>query len=600
MPGPYILRPLRGEPRQVGVLAFDVEGVGGQDGFICGAIAGEFVQEFYTDRASMWRALLEHGRAGSWLFAHNLDYDLPIVAGPELTQGNLVFKRSGLLQARFGNPRFPALFVDSLNLYPRTTVKEMGQIVGLPKLGDADDLIYRIQTGERWPDFNPEERSRLELYCVRDAEIVFLGVRELQELILELGGQLRSTIGSASLDIFRRRFMKRPWAKLSAAANELARPALYGGRVENFAMGLVPGVNKYDVNSLYPAIQAKARFPHPDHLHLWEGGSLADLIDHWEGVAAARLHVPESWTPPLPYRLEERLFFPTGELSGVWPIVELRAAARRGVQILGVDWALGSPVTFSPFTEFIETLYKERLARRAAGDGRQALLKNLLNYSYGRFGLNSAQGLQEAVPILDPKRMKGLEGYVTGQLGEHPYAFGPVQARQQPAYVNVLFAAQVTAEARLYVLAQMEQLGSDLYYTETDSLITRGRLPVGAGLGSWKLEMEGVTADLIAPKAYAIHNQGAASVYHVKGVPPALAREYLQQGHARLVRARRVREALRTGQAAAEWVELPRELRAAVPKRRPERPAEIEHGGWTPTLPWPADLLETELRRVPR
>jgi hypothetical protein len=115
-------KPLRSRPRVRRICAFDVEGRGGPGGFVCGAVVSEAGSEFYLDPESMFRSLLDHGARGEWIFAHNLEYDLPIVAGGRLLEGDLLFKSLGMLWATYPAGERKARFYDSTNLFPRRWV----------------------------------------------------------------------------------------------------------------------------------------------------------------------------------------------------------------------------------------------------------------------------------------------------------------------------------------------------------------------------------------------------------------------------------------------------------------------------------------------
>ena len=64
-----------------------------------------------------------------------------------------------------------------------------------------------------------------------------------------------------------------------------------------------------------------------------------------------------------------------------------------------------------------------------------------------------------------------------------------------------------TSYARIAMYKYKQLMGSDLLYTDTDSIMTTQKLPdpmVGKDLGLMKLEYTGVDAVFLAPKVYAI------------------------------------------------------------------------------------------------
>jgi hypothetical protein len=393
------------------------------------------------------------------------------------------------------------------------------------------------------------------------------------------------------MDLYRRRFHRFPWAALGQETNQLARPAFYGGRVENFAFGKVQGVNLYDRNSLYPAVQAEIPFPHPNRMELRSAGHLEPLLDTWQGVASAEVEVPESYFPPLPVRMDGRLFFPWGTLAGCWPLSELRAAASRGCRILRLGWVLGSPVTFNPFQTFVETLYNKRLAALTTRSPQAQLVKLILNSLYGRFGLDPAQGLWELRPLPAELDWSQLRGWKSVELSDQIALYGPKSGPGAPAYVNVVFAALISAGARLSLLEELERQDDSAVYCDTDSILTSGRIQTGEELGAWRCQGEGMTADLLGPKEYILHNRALADRYVVKGVPERLAKQYLTTGTARFRRAVKVREAIASGREPSEWVETIREHQPTLPKRQPAGSPFIGQGVARLSVPWSIEEL---------
>jgi hypothetical protein len=583
--------PLRGKQHRREILAFDIEGRGGDDGFVCGCISGEYLDNFFTDRADMFEALLYYGERGYWLFSHNLEYDLPILAGDQFWRGDMLFTSSRMLWVDYKTDGGKARFLDSLNLFPKWSVAALGKEFGLPKRELPNHILTSLQAGAKWGSFTAETQTMIERYCRRDAEIVYKALSWMQEIALELGGQLSSTIAGVSMDVYRRKYHKWPWKAVGEATNEFVRPAFYGGRVENFAHGRVEGVNMYDITSLYPSVQASANFPHPNKLKVRHPAKPGGNWWYWEGIAKATIEVPETRFPLLPFRYQGRLFFPHGILTGCWTIEEIRQAEQRGYKIRSVEWAIGSPTSFNPFEEFVEQLFDKRMAMRAGGDKREFIVKLILNSLYGRFGLNPDPGLMRALIPDGNTEHEELKGFHEYPMGDWLVAVGPVKESSYPSYVNVFMAAQVAALGRLSLLEELERQGDRALYCDTDSVITLGEVQTEEGLGEWRPQMLGGTVDLLAPKEYALHNLVAESEYHVKGVPRELAEEYLQRGHARFVRALRVREALHEGANPAEWVQTFRSRQEVIPKRCLQDRRHFERHGWALTRPWHVEEL---------
>lgn len=266
-----------------------------------------------------------------------------------------------------------------------------------------------------------------------------------------------------------------------------------------------------------------------------------------------------------------------------------------------MEWVLGTPTTFNPFTEFVETLYKQRSEFRGLSDERAGLVKLLLNSLYGRWGLNPSGGLYRLIQLDTPDQVNLSEG---GQALVTPfglYGYEPLPNLRQPEYVNVLFAAQIAAAARLHLLEELEYQNEYLGYCDTDSIITRGRLNCDSSLGGWREEAAGVTADLVSPKDYSLTPSGGEPTYTTKGVPQEVSAEYFQEGMARFRRALGVREALQHGRQPSEWVQTYKSRGVHLPKRMPLDPALTLTGTWSSTAPYStAQLAEvTQGRFLP-
>jgi hypothetical protein len=570
MPGWF--KPLYTKPKIRELVAFDIEGGGGYSGFTCGAIVSDSIYSFYTNREDMFERLQEYARNGAWVFSHNLQYDLPLLEGYDFPRGDLLFTKHSLLWATYTHKKRKCKFYDSTNLFPKLSVDYLGDMVSLPKVVLPDSLLRRLAGGQEWEHFTQDEQDAIRKRVEVDAEILFLAVASLQELILRLGGQLKPTIAGCAMDIYRRKYHRWPWQVLGPATNKLARPGFYGGRVENFAFGKVEHCNLYDVTSLYPYAQSIARYPHPGHLKLdFPTRATGKWLD-WEGVLEGVLNVPETFIPNVPYRYDKKLFFPVGRMRGVWTLFDIRHAIHAGATLESCNWILGTPVTFNPFGAFVEQLFEMRLGYLDAGSPQANLVKLLLNSLYGRWGLNEEGGLYTIASLDGEIDWEKFRGYETQTINGKVYAFGQLGNTHQPDYVNVLFAAQITSEARSILNNELSRQGESAAYCDTDSILTTGIVQETNQLGGWRSQMTDGQADLLGPKEYALHNMVLGDRYVVKGLPESVAQTYFQEGAARYYRALSIREAINRGQEPTSWVETLKSHQATIPKRQPIPP----------------------------
>lgn len=588
-------RPLSSKPKTRTIIGFDIEGIGGPGGFVCGSIAAPFSDHFYTDRKAMWTDLMKWGAIGALIFAHNLEYDLPIVAGDDLWEGNLIFKKSGILWADYYHWEHRVRFMDSTNLFPHWSLKKVAKELGLPYKLDVGDLIIQLGNGAGWTDFTKDEQELIEEYCTRDAKIVQQAVSIVQEEALSLGGMLRPTLAGISMDIYRRTYHKWPWKVLPEKVNTYLRPSFYGGRVENFVFGKVENANLYDINSLYPFILRTSRFPHPSHIRMVEDEVALRYLDKWEGIAYAEVEVSNVHVPPLPFRIERKLFFPTGRYTSQWTISELRYALSNGAKLINLHWLVGTDTLFNPFEDFIDDLYSARKVYIKQGNDRHILLKLVMNSLYGRFGLNPDKGLFQMAPIPPDADWSDYEGWSTEEINGRVIGLGPFDFNSYPAYANVMFAAQVSACARIKLHNSLVHSGKDILYCDTDSILVLGNMETGEDLGQWKCQMEQGKADLLGPKEYILYYSSEHPKYKAKGVPHRFQPEYITTGVTRFKRAVKVRESIRRGLNPSEWVQIIKQHHPTLPKRRPLRPPQKWTQAYCQTEPWSLPDLEHAL-----
>ena len=585
-------KPLHGKIKSHEIAAFDIEGSGVEGGFVCGSIVSSARCSFYVSPGDMMDDLLSLGASGVWIFSHNLQYDLPILEGDNFPAGDMLFTRYNILWAEYTHWKRTVKFYDSANLFPRLSVEYLGELVGLPKLPMDKQTIKLLSQARPLSFFDSADQEKIKRYCMRDAEVVYRAVTLMQEIVNELGGNLHPTLAGCSMDIYRRKYMKWPWPCIGPVTNETIRPAYYGGRVENYITGNAEHVNMFDVTSLYPSVQKDIRYPHPSHLSMEVMPNTCGKWLETEGVAACVIDVPDTFVPILPYREGKRLFFPTGQLQGVWSIMEIREAMLRGYQLQYVDWVISSKVTFNPFHEFIERLFDLRQFFIFEKDGAANIIKLLLNSLYGRWGLNPEGGLYRLVDLETVKSFDDIQGYTTHDINGRLFAYGNIQSKTLPPYVNVFFAAQITAAARLKLYDSLVSQETDLVYCDTDSIITRSSMPTGDGLGDWRLQMQDGSADIAGPKEYAIHNQALGTKYVVKGVPAEVSQEYFRTGVARYFRALNIRESMGSGGRPSTWVETFRAHSEIAPKRYQAYPLPTWGQNCFLTLPYPISELQ--------
>lgn len=579
--------PLKSDPHRHLIASFDTEGNGLPDGFVCGSVVCGSGNHLFYNRASMLEFLLSPALRNTWIFAHNLDYDLGVLTGGDMTPFNITFNGSSILWAEYYDEhKHKRLFLDSLNLFPGARVEDLGLDVGKMKLELHPFLKQWLIDGKPLEPLDRDDQWRVTSYCLRDAEIIFDAVSQLQEELMSLGGELHPTVSGCSMDLFRRKFMQASWPIVDENINRLARQAYYGARCEPYRLGRVSGVNGYDYSSLYPSIMSQAQFPHPGKIVQEIQPNQYHHLLKRDGIAQVSVFIPDHISPPLPVRVDRKLFFPSGQASGCWTLSELRNACDSGVEILSCDWILFSYQTFNPFVDFIESLYKLRVLHAQDSKLKERFFKLLMNSAYGRYGLNPDNTLTDLVPI---RKQEDFETYRGGYFylwRGYPYILYPRSQTGQPAYANALIASYISAGARIKMHGQITANLEGLCYTDTDSLWTSGEIASSSGLGQLRKTHSNLDLWVVAPKEYAVFSGEHLEAAYAKGIPSQYQMTYLKEGKAVFKQPNTIRDSVKRNLTPAEWAMRLKTSQQTWPKRAPilDRPVErsyFETRAWT-------------------
>lgn len=478
-----------------------------------------------------WSALARLAPCTVW--ACNLEYDLINLFGANLGRlCTLQYVTGGILRATW--TLGPVTFLDTLRHWP-ASVKEMGQAVGLPKL-DAD--------------FRSVE------YCRRDTEICWKFVRAMLDRYEAMGLTIKATLPSMAMQLFATQFFPDgEFARLPDPLVAWFRGGYHGGRVEVYRFGRIEGpVEHYDVNSLFPSVMVSGTFP-----DLREYRVTTDPDWTREGMADVTLDLPAAEYPALPKRGALDVCFPYGRMRATWTYPELRRAMLDGAAVGEVHRAVEFPARGdgTPFRAYVLHCYAKRreAPKRSLDD---TIWKLMMNSLYGKFGQRA--GLE----MIYQDRSFTLE------------------TRPGPA-ANVVWAAYVTALARLRLLDFLRAC-SACYYTDTDSLHTPDALPTSDALGDLKHEGTLPWFRAVGNKMYEGEAPDATGKLvpfsKAKGVPRAVAADFVRTGRAVFRRPARFRESRRTGATANRWYEVEKRREAVYTKRRVNADGTTEPWAW--------------------
>ena len=400
-------------------------------------------------------------------------------------------------------------FVDSYWLL-RDKLENIGKAIGLHK-GETPEAIAFLQ--KMYNKSNLSDLNNLELesfyrdapmevligYNKVDCEILWKAIYQFEQEILSLGGQLQQTIASTGMNLWRRSYLKQN-IYTSERINRIAEESYFASRVEVLSRNASDFL-MYDINSSFPYAMT---FPQPAGLievrskipdsWLASGTGLPDCpVEKNIFIADVTIEVPEMELPPVPYRLENRVFFPTGKWRSWLTSTDIRLAIAQGC-ILHKSHEV---YVFEPFFDlkgYADDIYGKRAA--ATTPFRKLVLKYLLNCLYGKYAESPFKQEMLINPEeIDRTAMQLLQPGVWLQEKE-----ATITHRHVPISTHITSVARRTLYN--HMKACFDQ-GKPPYYCDTDSVATKATLPCDEKkLGMLKLEKKLAWAEFIAPKIY--------------------------------------------------------------------------------------------------
>lgn len=431
------------------------------------------------------------------VYAHNLQYDLGNLFSQDLDDLDCTMVGGRLIKAVWHNK----VFCDSFNIWPMSA-KKVGEKFGIEKL---------------------KMDVHSKAYVFRDVEIINAAMSFAWALASDFGLEsLPPTLGGLCVKV---------WKSMGGVnchdTNPLSKDAYYGGRVELFKhKNDTADICYSDINSLYPAMMLKE---FPSALLPWQEERLPKF-----GIARVTVKMPKTELGVLPYRDSEgRILFPYGQFTGTWTVVEIQAALARGGKIIATHEIFGTDDSIRPYYEFVMELYERR--KSAKTEPEKVFFKLLMNNLYGRLGTGGVIG--RTVWRTEENENDGI-----------PYGVKVLVNYQMPLSeeTNWAHAAHVTAYGRIALLEYMERIGAqNMIYCDTDSTIfdCPGRkipFAISDELGAMKLEAWETECETYAPKEYKLGKK-----FKAKGVPVALAEQFLTKGRADFDLPFKLRESIR-------------------------------------------------------
>jgi len=310
----------------------------------------------------------------------------------------------------------------------------------------------------------------------------------------------------------------------------------------------------YDVNSLYPTAMLRD-FPM----------GLPRILDFIDvkiflnsdifGFVECYIQAPDNiygWIGLLPIKKEGRLILPSGIFKGYWLSEEIRFALKYGYKLVKIVRMIQFDKVSGLFNDLIYKLNDLKI--KAQLDKRPVvrnIAKLLMNSMYGRFGIHNdflrhrfvlgdqfnnyanLFKIKDITQLGNTSLISYSQGDVNKVFNENLYDMDIIKQIGQDFGIgnNVPIAATVTTYSRMIIneyKIKAIDLGYDLYYSDTDSIMISGPLPdsdiSSTVLGKMKLEHVFDEAYFLMPKVYYLRH-GDSETFKCKGYPGDLTRD---------------------------------------------------------------------------
>lgn len=497
-------------------LAFDTENEPESGGFISASMYGKYIDshgrihkvdgEYYESRYEFMDKLKKISASNPKhnafrLVGHNTDYDLTYINEIVNDESRLsVGSRFITARMKLGSKKGIKIY-DTMN-YVDGTLKEwieslqMEQKYGIIKIEDEKEGVSGLTP------------SQLRERNIMDAKATYYLMSYIDDFMLnELNIKLQLTVGSCSLNFFRKKHLKQGLIRNSQWLNNYERESYRGGRVEVFKTGL-QHVKSYDVHKMYLTIMRDELLPLPQSARYVDSdaGFNQMMSSDTLFIAQVKLFVPIQRIAPLPYFLD-KLIFPTGTFTGYYTSVELKEALKYGVKILAVYDYVYYKQSIRLFRSFAEKVMT--LITKYASEGNKHLsvmIKKIGNTLYGKLG----EQIGGAIWIKEADYTGSLEGMPSSYYQGEKYVYvGSNKEKKDTSHTFPCIPAFITSYGRVKMLRALKQYESDVVYCDTDSkhLDTKVDIPDEKEFGGWGFEYERIQK-YRRPKMYAGKNKG--------------------------------------------------------------------------------------------
>ncbi len=305
------------------------------------------------------------------------------------------------------------------------------------------------------------------------------------------------------------------------AANEAAKMAYYGGRVQVFygCDGVeVNNVMSGDRNSMFPAEMKNQVFPNPNRVFRRfpsVPGLESARKKGWTYWGHVVLEAGENAELFLPTIINQKADYNQTSYDGFLMYPEINYALEHGWELVGVkELYVAEPCNH--FEHHVGYFYDQRMRLKAAGDPRQQFIKiGPLNSLYGKMGqkdrcnrIEDIEGIQKIISEDGWQDHYSVHFWTTDSPKYYLVENSPSSISKNTFFP---WAAAVTSFARVSLqsaISRCQNAGYEVVYCDTDSVhihnidkLENIPLDIGKNLGQWGWEKPKDSDLDLVPKA---------------------------------------------------------------------------------------------------
>lgn len=525
--GNNIFKPITSKIKKINLIAFDVETCDDNQRFVVCDIYDGISHKTFRNVEDVKKFFLTTRLSNTFIVATNLQFDFTMIFRPnELSKFDIISRGSRFISVKFRKDKdidsdddnhgvHSIQFIDSLNHFAGS-VESAGKLLGLPKLKAP------VWLGKKYPE-NENEWNELIEYNKRDTEVTYKLMDFMQDTYNQLGANMKITISSTAMDLFKRKYLKQTLFKESFVLNDdnvtdRIFESYYGGRTEVFVRGQIKGkLNLYDINSLYPSMMLK-EFPLPQSIKKISNPEIRCVHDYL-GFSKVKVSCDYMKYPLLPYRDEitNKLIFPVGSWIGTYTHAELSKAVKLGYRIEKFYFQYIYTKTIHIFENYVIDLYRIRLELQRLNNPMEKIVKLLMNGLYGKTG-ERWRNHQEWFNTDEMEDMElGNWANSSNASTVENYGFYTSKDICNASHVYPIFASYVTSYGRCEIYDYIVKCNA--LYSDTDSIITKEELQTSNELGKMKLEQVLRKVIIVKPKFYLKESEDGDVIVKIKGVP---------------------------------------------------------------------------------